>query len=315
MSERVIACLADRLASEPVVLASVVATRGATPRKRGARMLIMANDDAFSIGGGAAEARVVDAARALLATGDEHALRRGIRLDIALDGQPGAAGVCGGNMWLALRGWDGEADRARARLLADTLAAGHAVQLEPTDSGGDRPETITPDARLLIVGGGHCGIALCDFAGQLDFDVWLFDSRKPGAAVDDKRASFIADARRTSTTADAMCTSATCLHGDHAQLAIALDTSREVLAVLLNRDFHEDVRSLQVLAARPPAFIGMMGSARRIREVLAALPGERDALAALRAPVGLDIGAQSPHEIAISILAQLVQWRAARRAG
>jgi xanthine dehydrogenase accessory factor len=293
MSERVLARLARCVATSPVVLASVIATRGATPRKRGARMLITADGSESSIGGGAAEARVIAAARALLSRGDD-AMRRSTRLDIALNGLPGAAGVCGGHMEVALRGWHGAEDRARAARLAAALARGEPVQLEPTDSAGEDAETVTPDARLLIVGGGHCGIALCDFARQLDFDVWLFDSRADAAA-------------------GGIPAGATCVRGDHARLSSVLDTGREVLAVLLNRDFHEDVRTLQVLALRPPVYIGMMGSARRIHEVLAALPAEREALATLQAPVGLDIGAETPHEIAISILAQILQWRAARR--
>ena len=53
-----------------------------------------------------------------------------------------------------------------------------------------------------------------------------------------------------------------------------------------------------------------MGSRRRIAEVLREIPEHRDALAMLQAPVGLDIGAQTPHEIAVSILAQLIARRA-----
>jgi xanthine dehydrogenase accessory factor len=69
-----------------------------------------------------------------------------------------------------------------------------------------------------------------------------------------------------------------------------------------------------VLAQRPPAFLGMMGSRRRIHEVLAALtPAQRAALGHLRAPVGLDIGAETPAEIAVSILGELLQWRARPR--
>ena len=75
--------------------------------------------------------------------------------------------------------------------------------------------------------------------------------------------------------------------------------------MLLNRDYASDVAALAVLCRKPPAFLGMMGSQRRIAEVRAALPAHAQALERLQAPVGLDIEAQSPHEIAVSILAQL----------
>uniref|UniRef100_UPI0021475E41 XdhC family protein n=1 Tax=Tahibacter caeni TaxID=1453545 RepID=UPI0021475E41 len=95
MDEALFAQLAARLAREAVVVASVVETVGATPRKRGARMLVGADTTAFSIGGGLAEARAIGAARALLAGGDAAAT-----IEIDLGGGPGAAGICGGRMRL-----------------------------------------------------------------------------------------------------------------------------------------------------------------------------------------------------------------------
>lgn len=289
MSERVFHRLATLLADDDaVVLASVLDTRGATPRKRGARMLVTAAHSEFSVGGGMAEARVLAAARALL--DDDTAPSR---LDIVLDGGSNAAGICGGRMQIALRRWHGADDRRRADILAATLGAGGAVTLEPADTGADRSESLAPDPRLLIVGAGHCGLALHEFARALDFDIWVFDPRE-------------------SCFAEGRFAGATVLCGEHALLARALDTERELLAVLLNRDYISDVATLDVLAARPPAYIGMMGSRRRVQAVLDALPQRRDALQSVQAPVGLDIGAETPHEIAVSVLAGLLAWRAAR---
>jgi xanthine dehydrogenase accessory factor len=286
LNERLFACLAARLPREAIVLASVVSTRGATPRKRGSRMLVAADWAEHSIGGGLAEARVVAAARELLA-GD--ATRAG--LDIDLGGGPGAAGVCGGRMRIALRRWQGQADAARAAGIATRLRAGEAATLEAEDIGAHCDgERLLPDPRLLVVGGGHCGLALCELARPLDFELWLHDGGADAAGL-----PLTPAVRR--------------LSGDFESLAQALDTSRAVCAVLLNRDYATDVAALSVLCQRPPAFLGMMGSRRRIAQVLAALPQYRTTLEALHAPVGLDIGAETPHEIAVSVLAQLVQWR------
>jgi xanthine dehydrogenase accessory factor len=284
--ERLFAQLAATLDREAVVVASVLHTRGATPRKRGARMLIAAEHCAFSVGGGMAEARVIDAARRLLASANRHAT-----VTIDLSGGAGSAGVCGGEMTLSLRNWRGEDDALRARSIAAALHAGAGVTLNGDDLGRDDAcDSARPNARLLIVGGGHCGLALCQLARHLDYDLWLFDDRAEGAA-----AEPLADA--------------TWLYGDYHQLGNALDTEREVHAVLLNRDFHADIAALRVLATRPPAFISMMGSRRRINQVRDALPDLADVLAHLTAPAGLDIGAQTPHEIAVSILAQVIRDR------
>lgn len=287
MDERLFARLAARLAQAPVVLATVVGTRGATPRKAGSRMLVGAHDSEGSVGGGAAEACVLDAARELLARGEA---TRALAID--LTGRPGALGVCGGTMQVALRRWAGEDDRAYAADIAAQLAAGRPVWAGEDELGpGAEGEALQPDPRLLIVGAGHCGAALHDLARYLDYDLWLFD---PRAELLDP----------------AQLPHATLRSGPFAALAEAFDSGRAVHAVLLNRDYPSDVATLRVLAGRPLAFLGMMGSRRRIGEVLAALtPVQREALAALQAPVGLPLGAQTPHEIAVSILAQLIEHR------
>ncbi|MGH8030037.1 MAG: XdhC family protein [Arenimonas sp.] len=294
MSERLFARLAARLAGgETRVAAHVIDTRGAVPRRRGAVMLVGHRDADGSIGGGEAEARVLAAARALLSGVAD----RGC-LDIDLSGRPDSAGICGGWMQVALRRWRPPTDTTRVAAIALRLAVGDRVELDADDLGATPPVPwiVEPDARLLIVGAGHCGEALHRLARELDFDAWVHDAR----------ADCFVDARFEGATA---------LCGGPALLERALATPRPVFAVLLNRDFAADVAALEVIAKSPPAFLGMMGSRRRIAQVRAALPHHADVLAAVHAPVGLDIAAQSPEEIAVSILAQLVAARAALRNG
>ncbi len=288
MDERLFARLRARLDDDAVILASVLETRGATPRKRGSRMLIGRDDSEFSIGGGEAEARVIGASRALLASGEEFA-----EIAIDLGGGEGAAGVCGGRMTVGLRCWRGVADRLLAGTIADTLAAGRPAILPGAVIGsGAHDATLEADVRLLIVGAGHCGLALFQMARHLDFDLWVFDQRRECFA-----SGAFGDAR-------VLC-------GESSLLEDALDTPRSVFAILLSRDFQCDIDALCVLARKPPAFVGMMGSLRRIAQVRAALPASAAGIA-VTAPVGIDIGEQTPHEIALGILAQLVQQRAAR---
>jgi xanthine dehydrogenase accessory factor len=291
MDEGLFARLAARLQGEAVVLASVHDTRGATPRKRGSRMLITTQATEFSIGGGAAEARVIDAAHALL---HEGGLAREVQID--LSGRAGSSGVCGGAMRLTLRRWDGDVDRNRAEHLAAELAQGRAIAVTASDTGDaqDTQARLEPDPRLLIVGAGHCGQALSELARHLDFDRWVFDERATALEGAD-----YAGATRHS--------------GEPALLAAAFASDREVYVVLLNRDYPSDVATLRVLAGRPLAYLGMMGSRKRIAEVLDALDlaARVDLEPRLHAPIGLDIGAHTPHEIAVSILAQIVQVRSA----
>jgi xanthine dehydrogenase accessory factor len=288
LNERLFARLAARLRAAPQVLASVLHTRGATPRKAGARMLIGAADSVFSIGGGLAEALVLTAARALLASEQTCA-----SISIDLSGGVDSAGVCGGQMQLALRVWH-QAELPRAEQIAAELSAGTAVRLQADDIGaGAGAELIEPDPRLLIVGGGHCGLALYQLARYLDFDIWIVDPHGEPPARE-----LFAEAELRS--------------GDYSALGEAVRSDRALYAVLLNRDFHSDVQTLRAIAGARFAYLGMMGSRKRIATVLAELaPEQARQLSTLQAPVGIEIGAQSPHEIAVSILAELIRVRAA----
>ena len=136
--------------------------------------------------------------------------------------------------------------------------------------------------RSLWRGAGKCAVA----------------SRPSGALVDD-RAKIIgceppAEVQRFSQWPD----------------ALASVRGKAPMAVLLSRNYQQDLLALDAMAQTNAAFgyIGMMGSARRIRLVLAErrmLPSAMSEV--LRAPLGLSIGAEMPMEIAISIAAELIQ--------
>lgn len=295
MSERLLVELARRLQQgEDCVLASVTASRGATPRRAGSHMLVSLLTTSGSVGGGAAEARVIERARALLQTADDSTA-----LSLRLDGGPESVGICGGQMQVALQCWT-PADLDHVQAALGRLQAGlPAVLAHPGDTGGEASGdvVIAPDPRLLICGAGHCGQALYELAQPLDFELALHDPRSellaPGAFPD-----------------------ARCWAGPPELIAPALDTGRQRLVVLLNRDYHADVAQLRVLATLPahrqPHFIGLMGSRRRLATVRDAVADTPLDWSGLHAPVGLALGAQTPHEIAISILAQLVAWRQER---
>ncbi|HPA01895.1 MAG TPA: XdhC family protein [Chiayiivirga sp.] len=291
MDEALFTRLAQRMdEGAAVVLASVIQTRGATPRKPGARMLVEADRIQFSVGGGAMEARVIAAARALLERADQNA-----ELAIDLTGRPGSAGICGGSMRIALRRWQGVDDRTLARAIAGALAAGETLELPGEALGAQdaAPQRLRPRARLLILGAGHCGHALAELAERVDFEVWLADSR-PECFPPGRYAT------------------ATCIDASPASLHRATVTARDRYLVLLSRDYPTDVAALAALAGVDCAFLGMMGSRNRIAQVRAALPQHAAWLEGLVAPVGLAIGDETPHEIAVAILAQLIERRRAR---
>ncbi len=104
----------------------------------------------------------------------------------------------------------------------------------------------------------------------------------------------------------------TCIDATSGSLRRAANTARDLYLVLLSRDYPTDVAALAALAGVDCAFLGMMGSRNRIAQVRAALPQHAAWLEGLVAPVGLAIGDETPHEIAVAILAQLIERRRAR---
>ncbi len=290
MDERLFSTLARWLADQPVVLASVASTQGATPRKLASRMLIRVDGIEGSVGGGLAEARVISRAREMLDAEVDSAT-----LEIDLGGGIGSAGVCGGRMAMALRRWSSAADCERVEQIARKLSEGWRVLLDAEMLGGDVvPQQAIPNVRLLILGAGHCSAALSAFAHLLDFDIHVFDSR--------------AEILLSQSFAHAT------VHEGLADLRVQLDSGeRDVQAVLLNRNFEADVAALRLLCKKPPRFLGMLGSQRRVAEVRRALPDLQHELRDLVAPIGLQIGAETPQEIAISILAQLIEHRCGYR--
>ncbi len=265
-----------------MVLATVLDTRGAVPRHRGAQMLITSTQTWFSVGGGRLEARVLEDARTLLARGGKRTL-----IDIDLTGRAGALGICGGSMRVALRCWQGDSDTRRARQLLHSLQAGDAVTLTAADIGTKVEYRVEPDPRLLIIGAGHCGLALYRAAAALDYDLCIYDSRAEGIAAADFPLARILP--------------------DLPALMDCLNTRRRKQVVLLNRDYGADIAALMMLINHDIEFIGMMGSRKRIETVFAGLPEGFEGLRQrVTAPVGIEISAETPEEIAISILAQLI---------
>ncbi len=152
-------------------------------------------------------------------------------------------------------------------------------------------------ATLLIVGGGHVGQALAALASHAGFSVVVLDDR----------AAF-ANSERFPTTDRIIC-------GDVMEELRRFPINASAYVVLVSRGHKQDELALREVVASGAAYVGMIGSQRRAGTVLTHLAREgyaREALARVRTPIGLDIGAETPQEIAVSILAELI---AARRGG
>jgi len=149
-------------------------------------------------------------------------------------------------------------------------------------------------ATLLIVGGGHIGKALATIGDLCGFSV----------AVVDDRPDY-ANRERFPEAGRVLC-------GDFVEVLrdFAIDVNTYVVCV--TRGHKHDEVSLRQVVGSLAAYVGMIGSRRRVGAVLQHLIDEGadpEAVARVHTPIGLDIGAETPEEIAVAIMAEVVQVR------
>jgi xanthine dehydrogenase accessory factor len=191
-------------------------------------------------------------------------------------------------------------DRAAAalgtRLLEAAGAGPETAAVEDVPGAFLYAEPHRPTQRLFVVGAGHIALPLARMGDALGFRVVVLDDRE----------EFATEARFPEAAA---------VHRvDFADPFLHLPPGPEDYVVLVTRAHRYDFDCLHRLLDREPLprYIGMVGSRRRVRAAFRALldagiPPER--LASVHAPIGVDIGAETPEEIAVAIAAELVATR------
>ena len=332
-------------AGRTTVLATVIETKGSTPRKSGSRMVVKADGSLFgTVGGGCGEAGVIQKARLSITDGQMRQELADLTEDISMETEA----VCGGTFRVLIQPWQPTPDEVQlAHHLARFAEGQQEVVLHQTlrqdvegelsgeitllDGQGrpclpaenidrnlpslplDRPTQITrqgqqeiyserwePQPTLVIVGAGHIAEPLEAMARMAGFKTVVVDDRRLFA----NRERFpLAHQVVSGPILDVV-------------REVALD--RFTYMVLVTRGHTLDMDALRVVIDRgePMAYLGMIGSIRRIRAVFQLLEEQgypRQQFQHVHAPVGLDIRAETPAEIALAVLAEMVATR--RNAG
>lgn len=282
----------------PMALATVVSTWGSAPRPRGSHMVVHA-DGRFegSVSGGCVESDIMAAAADVIAGAPFQLKRYGVADAAAWEiGLP-----CGGEIEVLVQpvsaeGFDpelfdriGEArDTGQTLSVTTDLSTGQST-LRPLE-GAAFINRYDPPRRLLIIGAVQIAQALAGLARELGI----------ATVVIDPRARFLTAERFPGVTLDDRWP-------DEAVAAYAPGSSTAV--VTLSHDTKIDDPALIAALAAPTGYVGALGSRRSHaarRERLAAAGIAQADLDRIDAPVGLDIGAIGPAEIALSIAAAMV---------
>ncbi|NLW79563.1 MAG: XdhC family protein [Ruminococcaceae bacterium] len=333
---------------QDAVLVSIVASSGSTPRGSGARMLVAgAGRLSGTIGGGAVEYKAEALAKEALAERRSYTkaftLRRNEVEDLGM--------ICGGDVkvyfqyipagpaaaafaaqaiacfgrdedaWLVTDitddgGWTMALHTAGARLAA--LDADGKTDLPPLPenqlAGLLLPapvrlplgahllyaEPLVQAGRAVLFGGGHISQELLPLLAHLGFNCVVFDDRP----------DFVTEALFPAAQARIL--------GDFEDIDRNITLTPNDYVIIMTRGHAGDYSVQRQALRQPHAYVGVIGSRSKIASVskrLLEAGVSQAAIDAVYTPIGLSIGAKSPAEIAISIAAQLIQVRAARRAG
>ena len=315
-------------ANQPFALALIAGTKGSSPQRAGAKAIFFADGTmAGTLGGGCLEAEVHSRALTALQTGQPAEFAMVLDHDFGWDDGL----ICGGSvngvilphaaqskqLWHELAHvttpvrWGVKKDFSIA-LVPSPEPRGSRGEEAPTNSDETSNqsrltsaatregewlylETVSPPAELWIAGSGHVAQAVAPLALQLDFAVTVFDDR-PDLANHD----FFPRAAKLQ------------VGGWHELLKFRPPPN--AFGLIVTRGHQHDALALSEWINCPFAFLGLIGSRRKARIIREQFLRQKLATAEqfdrVACPVGLDIAAVGTHEIAVSIVAQLIQKRA-----
>jgi xanthine dehydrogenase accessory factor len=305
-------------------MARVVATRRSAPRPVGSKLIVSERGElAGSVSGGCVESEVVEAAREVLAGGGPRLLTYGISDDLALSvGLP-----CGGEIDV----WVSEPEPELLQELAAVAREDRrAVSLVDLESGTERlVHDGEDDGADGLIRGGHSKVV--EFEGTRVFaDVFGPPPRLlVYGAVDTADAlcaaarglgwrTIAADARARFATRERLPNADEILVAWPEEVLAQVEPDHTTAIIVLTHDDKFDIPMLTGALATDAFYIGALGSRRnqeRRRERLLEAGVDEASLERISGPAGLDIGAHSPAETAVSMLAEVMAVRAGRDGG
>lgn len=329
-------------AERPIVYCRLIETRGSTPQKAGALLLVYPDGaQEGTLGGGCVEAEVKRRALAMLAGGRTEIATFALDSDFGWDDGL----ICGGRMQVLIAPLVATEERAFYLQLADYVVAGCGVTEAITFAAGgftaESPGALLFDehnqpiaalsanrrAELIAEATALKSIALRPRSYAARGVAYLpslprcrlviIGAGHVGKAVADLAVDLefevtVVDDRADYVSAERFPRVAARLVGPFAQLLPALEITPDTYVLIVTRGHNHDQEALFHLADRGARYVGLIGSRRKIRLIFEALADagvSPAALANVFAPVGVEIGSQTVPEIAISIAAELIAHR------
>ena len=329
---------------QPVAYTALVETRGSTPQKAGATMLVFPDGSQVgTLGGGCVEAEVKRRALRLLDAGQAELLTFNLDSDYGWDDGL----ICGGRMKMLVDPIRGGEDFGYYRQLLDLLATDQGctetVILDPEKSGGQAGDRyLLNDAGEVVATASHFDSTNSPpqsvsenlrplsqrprpyVAGGVSFLPHLRRCRlvivgagHVGQKVGELAAAcdfdvWAIDDREQYCNAERFPQAKRLIVGEIDTALSGLDIDHNTYCLIVTRGHQHDEQALYHLAETSARYVGLIGSQRKIKMIFEDLLRDgisREALDRVYAPLGFDIGSQTVPEIAVSIVAELIAHR------
>lgn len=278
---------------EPVALVTIIAAEGGGPRGVGAQMTITATEAAGFLSGGCIEADVILHGRAALTDGKPRHIVYGRGSPYVDTRLP-----CGGRLELLVERIDPDDAALAALRMAETqrravvyLSDGTRRTVRSAQGGGESGRLYSPSQRLIVVGGDPFALAI---AGLGATQGWAVDIVRPKGP--ETPPPLPVGYHR----------------GAVPETLVALRPDPWTAVAVATHDPDLDHEALESALQSPASYVGVLGARRRLPERLARLRASgvtEEALGRLQAPIGLDIRARSPAEVAVSVIGQIIGTR------
>ncbi|KAF0091137.1 MAG: pucA [Fusobacteria bacterium] len=299
MNKKILETIRDL--SEEMVLVTIIDTRGSAPRHAGSKMLVTKSGIIEgTVGGGPGEYESMLEAQKILKN-KKFLLMNITRLG---DNPKDLLMICGGINQLMLQYIDNQAretllktlelnNKGYITKLRTNLANGQIdiVELDEKDEEGYFYDIIEPMNNLLILGGGYVGYAIYELADILGFEVTIFDDRPE-----------FANKKRFPKAVGLGA-------GDFSNMLNTYNFNSYTYVTVVTRGHLQDAECVKGVIKKENKYIGLIGSKRKISLIFEDLKESgysQEEINKLHAPVGLDIGAETPEEIAVSIMAEII---------
>lgn len=278
-----------------LVLMIVIANEGSSPGRKGFKMAVAKNGMFGTIGGGIMEHKLVEYAQSLINKPSfEPFIKHQIHDKSALKDQSGM--ICSGQQTIAF--YDIKADFLP--LINQILTEenfqitynNHGINILSENPEWSFTETNSLPQKVYIIGGGHVGLALSEVLSRMDFEIHILDHREN---LNTMEANYFVTTKQII---------------DFEEIGNYIPEGNDVYVVIMSFGYRTDDIIIRRLINKNFKYIGMLGSKEKIATLFQNMivdGFDKDTIAKVYAPIGIDIKSETTQEIAISVAAQLIR--------